>query len=139
MQKMLTSEKRDQARILVVDDEPDLIDTIGCRLEANGYEVLTATNGQEALDRAAADRPDLILLDNNMPVMSGLEVLQQLGESPQLRDIPVIMCTALCEPTDISAAQSCGITDYVTKPFDCAELIEKIENALAAQSSGQQA
>lgn len=130
MLKMFKSEKTAQARILVVDDEPDLIATIGCRLEANGYGVLTAANGQEALDRAADDKPDLILLDNNMPVMSGLEVLERLRGSPNLRDIPVIMCTAQCEPTDIAAAQSCGITDYVTKPFDCAELIQKIEDAL---------
>jgi len=136
MLKLFKSEKTDQARILVVDDEPDLIATIGCRLEANGYGVLTAANGQEALDKAAADKPNLILLDNNMPVMNGLEMLQRLRKSPGLKDIPVIMCTALCEPTDISAAQSCGISDYVTKPFDCAELIEKIENALINRKNG---
>lgn len=119
-----------------MDDEPDLIATIGCRLEANGYGVLTAANGQEALDKAAVDKPNLILLDNNMPVMNGLEMLRRLRKSPHLQDIPVIMCTALCEPTDISAAQSCGISDYVTKPFDCAELIEKIENALINRKNG---
>jgi CheY-like chemotaxis protein len=134
MLKMFKFEKTDHAKILVVDDEPDLIATIACRLEANGYGVLTAANGEEALERVVADKPDLILLDNSMPVMTGLEVLQRLRTSPKLQDIPVIMCTALCEPTDISEAQSCGIADYVTKPFDCAELIQKIENALMTRS-----
>jgi len=134
MLKILRPERTDQARILVVDDDLDLMATIGCRLEANGYGVFTAANGQEALDKATADKPDLILLDNNMPTMSGLEMLRRLRQSPDLQDNPVIVCTALCEPTDISAAQSCGISDYVTKPFDCAELIDKIESALRKRS-----
>jgi len=97
---------------------------------------MTAVNGQEALDTAAADKPDLILLDNNMPVMTGLEMLERLRDDPDLQDIRVIMCTASCEPEDISAAQSCGIADYVTKPFNCTELIDKIENALTNRDNG---
>ena len=120
----------DQARILLVDDEPDLIDTIQCRLEANSFDVITACNGEEALKKAADDNPDLILLDTNMPVMNGHEMLERLRKDPDLKDIPVIMCTALCEAQDIAAASSYGISDYVTKPFDYADLIEKITNAL---------
>lgn len=122
--------KTEQAKILLVDDEPDLIDTIQCRLEANNFIVTTASNGEEGLSKAADYKPDLILLDTNMPVMNGHEMLEHLRKNPTLKDIPVIMCTALCEAQDIAAASSYGISDYVTKPFDYADLIEKITNAL---------
>ena len=123
-------QKTDSTKILLVDDEPDLIDTIQCRLEANNFIVSTATNGEEGLLKAADDKPDLILLDTNMPVMNGHEMLERLRKSPDLKNIPVIMCTALCEAHDIATAMSHGISDYVTKPFDYADLIEKISNAL---------
>ena len=123
-------QKTDQIKILIVDDEPDLIDTIQCRLEVNNYVVCTASNGEEGLSKAADDKPDLILLDTNMPVMNGHEMLEQLRKIPELKDIPVIMCTALCEAHDIAVANSYGISDYVTKPFDYADLIDKITKAL---------
>ena len=125
----------DHAKILLVDDEPDLIDTIQCRLEANNFVVSTAFNGEEGLQKAASDKPDLILLDTNMPVMNGHEMLEHLRKDPDLKNIPVIMCTALCEAQDIAAASSYGISDYVTKPFDYADLIEKIANALENRKS----
>jgi len=131
MLKLFKSKKKtDRARILLVDDEPDLVDTIQCRLEANSFVVITAFNGQEGLEKAADEKPDLILLDTNMPVMNGHEMLERLRKHPELKGIPVIMCTALCEAHDIAAASAYDITDYVTKPFDCTELIEKITNAL---------
>ena len=117
-------------RILLVDDEPDLVETIQCRLEANSFDVITASDGQEGLEKAAKENPDIILLDTNMPVMNGREMLEQLRKQPDTKDIPVIMCTALCEAQDIAAASVYGIADYVTKPFDCTELVEKITNAL---------
>lgn len=123
-------QKTEQAKILLVDDEPDLIDTIQCRLEANNFIVSTASNGEEGLLKASDNRPDLILLDTNMPVMNGHEMLERLRKNPDLKDIPVIMCTALCEAQDIAVANSYGISDYVTKPFDYADLIDKIANAL---------
>jgi two-component system sensor histidine kinase/response regulator len=125
----------DHAKILLVDDEPDLIDTIQCRLEANNFAVSTASNGEEGLQKAASDMPDLILLDTNMPVMNGHEMLERLRKDPDLKEIPVIMCTALCEAQDIAADSSYGISDYVTKPFDYADLIEKITNALENRKS----
>ena len=117
-------------RILLVDDEPDLVELIQCRLRANSFDVITASNGQEGLEKAAKEKPDIILLDTNMPVMNGHEMLEQLRKNPDTKDIPVIMCTALCEEQDIAAASAFGIADYVTKPFDCTELVEKITNAL---------
>ena len=131
MLKLFKSKKKtDRAKILLVDDEPDLVDTIQCRLEANSFDVITAFNGQEGLEKAADENPDIILLDTNMPVMNGHEMLERLRKHPELKGIPVIMCTALCEARDIAAASAYGIADYVTKPFDCTELIEKITNVL---------
>ncbi len=122
--------KTARVRILLVDDEPDLVDTIQCRLQANSFDVITASDGQEGLEKAAKEKPDIILLDTNMPVMNGREMLEQLRKHPDTKDIPVIMCTALCEAQDIAAASAYGIADYATKPFDCMELVEKITNAL---------
>jgi CheY-like chemotaxis protein len=125
-----SKQKTDRAKILLVDDEPDIVDTIQCRLEANNFDVVTASNGQEGLDKASDEKPDLILLDTNMPVMNGHEMLEHLKKRPDLKGIPVIMCTALCEAHDIAAASAYGIAEYVTKPFDYTDLIEKINNAL---------
>ena len=118
------------AKILVVDDEPDCISIIRCRLEWCHYEVITASNGEEGLQTAEKERPDLILLDTNMPVMSGQEMLERLRKYPMLNDTPVIMVTALCEKQDIAAASAIGIENYVTKPIDFTSLIEKISNIL---------
>jgi len=136
MLKLFKSKKKtDRARILLVDDEPDLVDTIQCRLEANSFDVITASDGREGLEKAADEKPDIILLDTNMPVMNGHEMLERLRKHPELKGIPVIMCTALCEAQDIAAASAYDIADYVTKPFDCTELIEKITNALENKKS----
>lgn len=125
-----TKKKTVNATILVVDDEKDLLSIIRTRLKWNKFNVLTALNGHEGLEIAASEKPDLILLDNNMPIMNGLEMLTQLRENPELKNIPVIMVTAVCEPRNIAAASSFGIVDYITKPFDFANLIEKISEIL---------
>jgi len=120
----------DRPRILVVDDEPDLVSTIQCRLEWCKCEVITAANGEEGLEKAVNEKPDLILLDTDMPVMNGHEMLERLRKHPQLKNLPVIMATALCEVQDISTASSYGISDYIAKPFDFTDLTEKIEGVL---------
>jgi DNA-binding response OmpR family regulator len=119
-----------QMKILIVDDEPDLVSTVEYRLKFADCEVVTAANGQEGLERARAEKPDLILLDTNMPVMNGHEMLERLRADAELKTIPVLMLTARCEPQDIAAASAHGVTDYVTKPFDFAELMAKIQAAL---------
>jgi two-component system alkaline phosphatase synthesis response regulator PhoP len=131
-----SKKKTARAKILVVDDEPDLVSTIQYRLEWSKCEVITAANGKEGLEKAANERPDLILLDINMPVMNGHEMLKCLREHPDLKDIPVIIVTVICEPQDIATASSYGIADYVTKPFDFTELMEKIANALEYKNFG---
>ncbi len=130
LEKFKSKKKTGQAKILIVDDEPDLVSTIQCRLEWCNCEVITAANGIEGLEKAANERPDLILLDTNMPVMNGHEMLKCLREHPDLKDTPVIMVTVICEPQDIATASSFGIADYVTKPFDFTELMEKVTNTL---------
>jgi len=117
-------------RILIVDDEPDYISTVRYRLEYNGYEVLTATNGREGLDQALSEKPDLILLDTSMPVMNGHEMLEQLRQNAETTAIPVIMVTAMCQSQDIDKASVLGVVDYIAKPFDSAELVNKVSQAL---------
>lgn len=125
-----SKKKTKVATILVVDDEADLLSTIQTRLKWHKFNVLTALNGEEGLKIAISKKPDLILLDHNMPEMNGIEMLTQLRDNPELKNIPVIMVTALCEPADIAAASSFGIVDYITKPFDFADLTEKITQIL---------
>jgi two-component system OmpR family response regulator len=119
-----------QMKILVVDDEPDLVSTVEYRLKFADCQVVTASNGREGLERAASEKPDLILLDTNMPVMDGHEMLQRLRADEALKSIPVIMVTARCASQDIAAASSLGVSDYVTKPFDFVQLMEKIRAAV---------
>ena len=124
-----------QVRVLIVDDESDLASTVAYRLKFADCQVATASNGQEGLQQAEAEKPDLILLDTNMPVMNGHEMLERLRADDNLKDVPVIMLTARCEPQDIAAASAHGVTDYVTKPFDFAELMAKIQAALKDRKS----
>ena len=133
----LTSSKKksDKAKVLIVDDEIDCISIVQCRLEWCNYEVITATNGKEGLEKAVSEKPDLILLDTNMPVMNGHEMLERMRNDQAIKDIPVIMVTALCDAKDIDTASSFGISDYVTKPIDFEKLIEKISNILSKNTS----
>ncbi len=119
-------------KILVVDDEPDLRATVAYRLKFSECEVVTACNGREGLEQAMAEMPDLILLDKNMPEMDGHQMLKQLRSTAEIKHIPVIMVTAISEPSDIAAVSEYGISDYVTKPFNFAELMEKVHDALEA-------
>lgn len=131
MLKLFKSKRRtSQAKILIVDDEPDLVSTVEYRLKFAECDVVTAANGQEGLEKAGSERPDLILLDTNMPVMNGHEMLERLRADANLRDIPVIMLTARCEAQDIAAASAHGVSDYVTKPFEFVQLMDKIRGVL---------
>lgn len=116
-------------RLLVVEDSETILLLLKTRLEMAGYQVATATDGQQALDAMAEVKPELVVLDVMMPVKSGLEVLAEMragGDST-----PVILCTAHREDTDISQALA-GADGWVTKPIDFAELFEKIETLVGA-------
>lgn len=130
-----SNEKSTAAKILVVDDEPDCVNIIRCRLEWCHYKVITAANGDEGLQIAENEKPDLVLLDTDMPVMNGHEMLERMKKHPILKDTPVIMVTALCERQDIAAASVFGIADYVTKPVDFTSLLEKISSILGNKAS----
>jgi CheY-like chemotaxis protein len=125
-----SKKKTSRARVLVVDDEADIVSTVKYRLEFNEFEVVTATNGKEGLEKAASEKPDIILLDISMPVMNGHEMLERLKNSPDIKDIPVIVVSAFSDAKDIAKAAELGIADYVTKPFDYTDLMGKITNAL---------
>ncbi|MFZ0034796.1 MAG: response regulator [Sedimentisphaerales bacterium] len=122
-------------RILVIDDEKDILRIVAFTLQNWGYEVITANNGQEGLNKISAEKPDLILLDAGMPVMNGFQMLEQVRNNPDWQDIPVIMLTAHSDPKTIENALAYGIVDYITKPFDPMELRERIEKALSPSKS----
>ena len=124
-----------KTKILVVDDEPNIVQTLKDRLEMNEYTVFTACNGQEALNTAKEHTPDLMLLDVIMPVMDGHETLENLRKEEWGKDISVIMLTARSQAQDIARAKACDIEDYIIKPFDLSELLEKIESILERKKS----
>lgn len=127
--------KASKAKILVVDDEPNIVQTLKDRLEMNDYDVVTACNGDEGLKTAKEESPDLILLDVIMPILDGHEMLEQLRQEDWGRDISVIMLTARSQSQDIKRARECNIDDYIIKPFDLSELLEKIEGILERRKS----
>jgi len=122
--------KTERTKILIVDDEPNIVQTLQDRLEMNEYDVVTACNGQEGLEQAINERPDVILLDVIMPIMDGHEMLEALRKQPGCDDISVVMLTARSQTQDIARANACGIEDYIVKPFDLSELLEKIESVI---------
>jgi DNA-binding response OmpR family regulator len=123
-------------RILVVDDDPTIVRLLTVNLEMEGFQVLTASNGREALEAVARERPDLVLLDVMMPVLDGLEVVGRLRRDPVTADLPVILLSAKAQESDIRHGMGAGADEYVTKPFDPSELIETIGRVLRARRGG---
>jgi DNA-binding response OmpR family regulator len=117
-------------KILAVDDEPNILLSLEFILEEEGYDVYTARDGDEALAMAASALPDLILLDVAMPRKDGYEVCRILRESPDLKDVKVVMLTAKGQPLEKKKGVEVGADLYVTKPFGAAELLEKIRTVL---------
>jgi CheY-like chemotaxis protein len=129
----MLKKRAQKEKILVVDDEPAVIMIISKYLEHKDYDVIAATNGEEALVKALIEKPDLVLLDSRMPVMDGWEMLKRIRKHPGLNNLPVIMVTALCEAKDVTIASTLGIEDYITKPFDPTDLVEKVDQALKSK------
>jgi DNA-binding response OmpR family regulator len=113
-------------KILIVDDEPDFVEMVTMRLEANGYDVISANDGASGLACAKTEAPNLILLDVMMPGMDGFEVLRQLSRDPATRAIPVIMLTAKGESRSIFRAQEMGATDYLIKPMNSEQMLKML-------------
>jgi two-component system phosphate regulon response regulator PhoB len=123
-------------RILVVDDEPDIVALVAYHLAKSGYRVSTASSGTEALETARRDRPALVVLDLMLPGMSGLDVLEQLRAADATRGVAVLMLTARREEPDRIRGLSLGADDYLTKPFSPQELVLRIGAILRRVSAG---
>jgi two-component system phosphate regulon response regulator PhoB len=117
-------------KILIVEDEADLVRTLEYNFRQSGFDVLTATRGRDALRLAAAQTPDLVLLDLMLPDVSGTEVCRQLKSDPKTRTIPVMMVTARGEEVDRIVGFELGADDYVTKPFSVRELVLRVRAVL---------
>lgn len=117
-------------KILVVDDEPDAVELIDFNLKAAGFEVVTAEDGQSALDKARTTQPNLILLDLMLPKVDGLEVCKRLRQDPNTSAIPIIMLTAKTGEIDRVLGLELGADDYVTKPFSTRELVLRVKNLI---------
>jgi len=122
--------KPSKSLILVVDDLPSNLQAIQGTLEPAGYDLTFACSGQQALERVAAVRPDLIVLDLMMPGMDGLTVCKKLSQNPEFINIPVIFLTASEDEENIEKAFALGAVDYITKPFRCSELLARIHTHL---------
>jgi DNA-binding response OmpR family regulator len=123
-------------KILVVDDEDDILNFLELVLSEKGYDVVTASGGQEALTRAQLERPDLVLLDIMMPQMDGWEVLKLLRVDDETAEIPVAMLSARTEARDRVQGLQEGAIDYICKPFSLSELLGKIEAIFAQAGAG---
>lgn len=118
-------------RVLIADDEEEVVNLVKMVLEMEGYTVLSAGNGQEALTRIRADLPDLILLDVQMPKMSGLDVLTHLQEDPATADTPVIMLSVVTTYPEVQSALQRGAVAYLPKPFEIREMSRQVTRVLA--------
>jgi len=123
----------DKSTILVADDRSDNVELVHDLLTMEGYQVLCAYNGKEALDKILQHLPDLVLLDLDMPLMTGYEVCEQLKSNPSTSDIPVLMLTAWNAPHQRVKGLEVGADDYLAKPFDYRELLARIDTRLRAK------
>ncbi len=117
-------------RILLVDDEVDFVEVLRVRLENSNYEVVVAYDGEEGLERAEREEPDLIILDIMLPKINGFDVCRKLKVDENFKNIPIIMLTAKFQANDIKFGMAMGADAYITKPFEPHLLIEKIRELL---------
>lgn len=117
-------------KIFIVEDELDFLSTLRERLEFEGYVVVSAVDGEEALGKIPEEKPDLILLDIMLPEMNGYQVCRELKRNPETETIPVVMVTAKSQESDKFWAKETGADDYVTKPFEMEELLQKVQDNL---------
>ncbi|MBU1061844.1 MAG: response regulator [Candidatus Omnitrophica bacterium] len=115
-------------KILVVDDEPSIVKVVASRLEAFGYEVITANDGDVGLERLKNEKPDLVILDITMPRMDGYTFVKKLQADHTIPRVPIVMLTAKDKMKDLFELE--GIKDYIVKPFDGNELLDKVKKHL---------
>jgi len=117
-------------RILIVDDEVQLVEMVKMRLEAAGYEVISAYDGQDGFEKAKKDKPDLIILDLMLPKMDGYKVCGLLKSDARYSKIPIVMFSARAQDEDVRLGKDLGAEEYVTKPFEPKILLDKIRGLI---------
>ena len=125
------------AKILIVDDEVQLIEMLQIRLEANGYEIVSAKDGREGVEKVKSENPDLIILDISVPDGSGFDVLRWIARRKRLRDIPVIVFTASTDPEHARLAEEFGVRRFLQKPADFGDLVAAIKEELPGEDAWQ--
>ena len=118
-------------RVLIADDEPNIVVSLEFMMKREGYEVLVARDGLAALEAIRSQRPRLVLLDAMMPGMSGFDVCEAVRADPEVRETLILMLTAKGRETDIARGIGAGANAYVTKPFSTRELTQKVRDMLA--------
>ncbi len=117
-------------KILIVDDEPSIIVPVQFLMEQNGYDVMVAFSGEEAMEIIAEKKVDLILLDIMLPVIDGFEVCQRVRENPRWNKIKIILLTALGSDANVEKGLALGADAYITKPFSNVDIVEKVKELL---------
>ena len=115
------------ARILIAEDDPNIVESLSFVLSRAGFDVSAALDGEEALRRLHAERPDLMILDVMLPGRNGFEVLKVVKSDPRLRAMPVIVLTAKGQPQDRRMAESLGVEGFMTKPFSNTEVVQAVQ------------
>jgi DNA-binding response OmpR family regulator len=126
------------ATVLVVDDDPVILKLLEVNFEMEGFQVVRAADGAEGLERAREVRPDIVVLDVMMPRMTGYEVAKALREDDGTAHIPIIFVTARAQSSDVEKGMELGVEDYVTKPFDPLDLIDRVNALLARSRDGRE-
>ena len=121
-------------KILIADDEPNILISLEYLMKREGYAVSVARDGAEALDTLRRERPTLVLLDVMMPTKTGFEVCQEVRADDELKDTLILMLTAKGRDTDVAKGLALGANDYITKPFSTKELVQKVRELLAAKT-----
>ena len=120
------------ATILVVDDDPVILQLLQVNFEMEGFNVITAADGQQGVERTRTDRPDVVVSDVMMPRMTGIELVAELKGDPDTADIPILLLTAKAQQADIGAGMDAGADDYVTKPFEPLDLVDRVNRLLSS-------
>ncbi|MBN1899621.1 MAG: response regulator [Spirochaetes bacterium] len=118
-------------KVLVIDDDPNIIEMVKVNLELDGIKVISAANGKDGLEMAKTHKPDLILMDWMLPKMSGIDAVKLIRKDPSIKDIPIFMLTARSQVTDIDQAFKVGADSYITKPFNPVNLASLLQSKLS--------
>ena len=119
------------AVVLVVEDDPVILRLLEVNFELEGFEVLSAHDGAEGIEMARDQRPDLVISDIMMPNLSGIELVEQLKGDAETASIPIILLSAKAQSADVKAGMEAGADDYITKPFEPLELVDRVQALLA--------